>query len=346
MRNLINFIIGIVGLTVLHGCGNSSSTESATTPSGTRVPLTQVRLGYFANITHAQALVGVARGDFQKALGSVPLKTSVFNAGPAAMEALFAGELDLVYVGPGPAVNAYFKSAGKLRVVAGAAANGVVIVARKDSGVAKLEDLKGKRIATPQYGNTQDIAARAFVKNRLQDKEKKDGGTTTIETVTNAEQFGLFKQGQLDAAWAPEPWATRLIHEAGGVAIEEEKNLWDEKKFSITLIVASKEFLDKHPDVVEALLNAHTELTEFVRSSPELAAPIMNEELKKLQGKALAPEILKEALTRVDFGTDPLPATVDKMAQWYFELGFTKAKPDLKNLFDLTILNKLKAAKK
>ncbi len=307
MRKWLALSIGIIALTALHGCGNSSNAETATTPPGTRTPPTQVRLGYFANITHAQALVGVARGDFQKAVGSVPLKTSVFNAGPAAMEALFAGELDLVYVGPGPAVNAYFKSGGKLRVVAGAAANGVAIVARQGSGIAKLEDLKGKRIATPQYGNTQDIAARAFVKNRLQDKDKKDGGTTTIETVTNAEQFGLFKQGQLDAAWAPEPWATRLIHDAGGVLIEEEKNLWDEKKFSITLIVASKKFLDEHPDVVEALLKTHAELTEFVRNSPDLAAPIINEELKKLQGKALAQEILKEALTRVDFDTDPFP---------------------------------------
>ena len=346
MRKWLALSIGIIALTVLHGCGNSSNAEMTTTPGGTPTPPAQVRLGYFANITHAQALVGVARGDFQKALGSVPLKTSVFNAGPAAMEALFAGELDLVYVGPGPAVNAYFKSGGKLRVVAGVAANGVAIVARQGSGIAKLEDLKGKRIATPQYGNTQDIAARAFVKNQLQDKDKKDGGTTTIETVTNAEQFGLFKQGQLDAAWAPEPWATRLIHDAGGVLVEEEKNLWEEKKFSITLIVASKKFLDEHPDVVEALLKTHAELTEFVRNSPDLAAPIMNEELKKLQGKALAPEILKEALTRVDFDTDPLPSTVEKMAQWYFELGFTNKKPDVKDLFDLTILNKLKASKK
>jgi len=304
-------------------------------------------VGYFANITHAQALIGVARGDFQKAIGSATLKTSVFNAGPAAMEALFAGELDLVYVGPGPAVNAYVKSGGKvLRVISGAAANGVVIVARKDSGITKLEDLKGKRVATPQYGNTQDIAARAFVLHQLHDKDKKDGGTTTLETIANADQLGLFKQGQIDAAWAPEPWGTRLIKEAGGVLIDEEKNLWEGKKFSITLIVASKKFLDAHPDTVEALLKANSDLTDFVRSSPDEAATLLNSELKHLQGKALAPEILKGALSRVEFDTDPLPATVEKMAQWYSELGFTRQKADLTGFFNLTILNKLKAAKK
>ena len=287
-------------------------------------------------------MIGVARGDFQKALGSVPLKTSVFNAGPAAMEALFAGELDLVYVGPGPALNAFVKSGGKaLRVIGGAAANGVVIVARKDSGITKLEDLKGKRIATPQYGNTQDIAARAFVRNQLHDKDKKDGGTTTLETVANADQLGLFKQGQIDAAWAPEPWGTRLIKEAGGVLIEEEKNLWEGKKFNITLIVASKKFLDEHPDIVEAFLKANLELTDFVRSSPDAAAPLINAELKRLQGKAIAPEILKEALARVEFDTDPLPATVEKMAQWYAELGFTKEKASLSGMFDLSILSRL-----
>lgn len=343
MRVKCTFSLVLLLALLVPGCGGDTTAKPVT---GKHDAPTEVRLGYFANITHAQAVIGVSRGDFQKAIGSIPLKTSVFNAGPAAIEALFAGELDLVYVGPGPAVNAYFKSGGKaLRVVSGAAANGVIIVARKDSGIVKLEDIKGKRIATPQYGNTQDVAARAYVKNVLNDKDKKDGGQTTIETVTNADQFGLFKQGQIDAAWAPEPWGTRLIKEAGGVLVEEEKNLWDGKKFSITLIVASKKFLDEHPDVVESMLKANLELTEFARNSPDAAAAIINDELKKLQGKALDPAILKEALTHVEFDTDPLPATVEKMAQWYSELGFTKEKPDVRDLFDLTILNKVKAKK-
>jgi NitT/TauT family transport system substrate-binding protein len=330
-------------LAVLAGCGVPSASTSPGAP-GQPVKPAQVRLGYFANITHAQALIGVARGDFQKAIGNVPLKTAVFNAGPAAVEALFAGELDFAFVGPGPAVNAYVKSHGEaVRVVAGAAANGVSIVARKNSGITKLSDLKGTRIATPQYGNTQDISARAYLLHEFHDNAKHDGGQTEIQAIANAEQIGLFRQGQLDAAWAPEPWGTRLIHEAGGVLIAEEKDLWPEKRFAITLVLVSKKFLDEHPDLVEAILRAHLQVTEFVRASPDAASRIINDELKRLLGKPLAPEVLKESLARVEFTADPIESSVATFAGWSFELGFSKQKPDLKGLFDLTILKKIQA---
>ncbi len=341
VKTIFHIFLTIAVVIVLNGCG--SGVAGLGTSESRRAP-TEVRLGYFANITHAQALIGVARGDFQKALGPIPLKTFVFNAGPAAIEAMFAGELDVVYVGPGPALNGFVKSGGKiLRVVSGAAANGVVIVARKGSGIVKLDDLKGKRIATPQFGNTQDVSARAFVLHQLRDKDKKDGGTTTIETVANAEQLGLFKQGQLDAAWAPEPWGTRLIRDADGVLIEEEKNLWDERKFSTTLIVASGKFIAEHPDVLEAMLKTHVEITTFLNQSPDAAAPIINTELKRIQGKAMDPDVLKEALSRVAFDTDPLPEAIDKLAGWYVELGIIKRKPDLARFVDASILNKLRA---
>ena len=216
----------------LPGCGGPVTTAPAPAPApGHKAPPAQVRLGYFANVTHAQALLGVARGDFQKALGNVPLKTMVFNAGPSAVEAFFAGELDLTYIGPSPAINAYVKSKGQaVRIISGAAANGVVIVARKDSGITRLEDLAGKRIATPQYGNTQDVSARHYVLNVLRQTLREQGGSTQIQPIANAEQLGLFKSGQLEAAWVPEPWGARLVHEAGGVIIEEEKNLWPQEE--------------------------------------------------------------------------------------------------------------------
>src|ERR1043165_280415 len=259
----------VVALVAMYGCGTSADTG----------PLKQVRLGYFANITHAQALIGVARGDFQKAIGDVPLATPVYNAGPSAVEAIYGNKLDIAYIGPGPAVNAYFNSGGKaVRVVSGSAANGVVIVVSAESGVKSLDELKGKRIATPQRSNTQDIALRAFLKHRLNDKDKNEGGTTSVETVSNPEQIGLFKQKRLDAAWAPEPWGTRLVHEAGAKILEEEKNLWPDKKFAITLVVVSKRFLDQHPDVVEAFLKAHAGITEFINKSPDEAAAIVNEQ--------------------------------------------------------------------
>jgi NitT/TauT family transport system substrate-binding protein len=351
-KSFILQIVAVLSVAILlHGCGDTPASKAPTggggsTPAPKSNSPESVRLGYFANLTHAQALIGVGRGDFQKALGSMPLKTSVFNAGPSAVEAMFAGELDLTYIGVGPSVNAYVKSKGQaVRIISGSANNGVIIVVRKDSGITKLEDLKGKRIATPQYGNTQDIAARIFVKQTLKDQVVKDGGTTDIQAVANAEQIGLFKQGQLDAAWAPEPWGTRLIHEAGATLLKEEKDLWDEKKFNITIVLASKKFIDAYPELTAAFLKAHLELTDFIAKSPEQAAPIINEELKKLQGKPMAPEILKEALARVEFTAEPSQACIDKNAEWTFALGFIKEKPDVSGILDLSILKKVQSGK-
>ncbi|HLX60462.1 MAG TPA: aliphatic sulfonate ABC transporter substrate-binding protein [Planctomycetota bacterium] len=314
------------------GCGDSSANATGIAP---------VRLGYFANMTHAQALIGVARGDFQKGLGNTPLQTSIFNAGPSAIEALSANKLDIAYIGPGPALNAFVNGKGNVRVVAGSAANGVGIVVAAGSGIKTLNDLKGKRIATPQLANTQDIAAREFVLEQLHDKARSDGGTTEIQPVANAEQVGLFKQKRLDAAWAPEPWASRLIHETGATLLEEEKNLWPEKKFAITLVVVSKRFLDAHPEQVEAFLKAHAAITEFIQKSPEQAAALVNEQLNKELGKPLSSEVLKDAFARVKFTTDPLPSTIERMAQWNVDLGFLRTKPDLSGLVDLSILKKL-----
>lgn len=332
-RALVSILaISILGLT--SGCGDPAVKASAKT--------LEVRLGYFANITHAQALVGIQRGDFKNALRKdTTVKPLVFNAGPAAVEALFAGELDLAYIGPGPAINAFVKSKGKAaRILAGSAANGVVIVARKDSGITKLADLKGKHIATPQFGNTQDISARAYVIEKLNDKPKDEGGTTTIDAVANAEQLVLFKKGQLDAAWAPEPWGARLIHEAGATLLEEEKNLWEGKQFAITVLLVSQKFYDAHPAEVEALLKAHAELTDFINKSPDEAAKLINAELDKLTGKPIPPEILKEALSRTVFTTDPLESTIDRFAEWSFKTGISKSKADLKGLVDLGPLKK------
>ncbi|HYF48656.1 MAG TPA: aliphatic sulfonate ABC transporter substrate-binding protein [Planctomycetota bacterium] len=329
------------------GCGTKPSSGSAPTSGGTSESPRVLRLGYFANLTHAQALIGVSRGDFQQALGSVKLETKTFNAGPSVIEALFANQLDIAYIGPSPAVNGFIKSGGEqVRVIGGACANGVAIVVSKDSNITDMKQLAGKRIATPQYANTQDVSARHYVKTKLKEKLKEDGGATDIQPVANADQLNLFKQAQIDAAWSPEPWASRLIHEADAKLLREEKDDWESKRFISALIIVSPEFLKNHPQTVETFLRAHTKVTAYINANREEASEKINAELKNLSGKALKPEVLKDAMTRVEFTTDPLPESVKIFAQWSKELGMLKDVPDLTPLFELSIQKKIDAEAK
>ena len=209
-RSLIRVMtIALFACAILSGCRRSSA------PGGGSAKPVEVRLGYFANLTHAQVVLGISSGEFEKAIAPNHLTTKVFNAGPSLVEALFAGEIDIGYIGPGPALSAFERSKGKgIRVIAGAAANGVVIVAAPNSGINTMHDLKDKRIATPQMGNTQDISARHYMLAELHSED-----ANNVQAIPNAEQLAMMSRGQIDAAWAPEPWGARLEAEAGGKII-------------------------------------------------------------------------------------------------------------------------------
>src|SRR5215470_3778361 len=208
-----------------------------------------VRAGAFPNITHPQAMVGKANGAFEKAMGSnVKLEWKSFNAGPSAIEALFAGAIDMTYVGPNPTISGYVRSQGEaLRVVAGSASGGAALVVRADSGITKPEDFHGKRIASPQQGNTQDVALRAWLKSKGF-KTRDKGGDVEVVPIANPDQLTLFVKKELDAAWAPEPWASRLVHEAGGRIFLDERTLWPNGQFLTTELVVSTKFLQAHPE--------------------------------------------------------------------------------------------------
>ena len=308
---------------------------------------TTIRVGAFPNITHAQAMVGKANGWFDKAMGSqVKIQWTSFNAGPSAIEALFAGAIDLTYVGPNPAINGYVRSNGEaLRVVAGAASGGASLVVRNDSGISKPEDFHGKRVASPQFGNTQDVALRNWLK-RYGLKTTDKGGDVQIVPMANPDQLTLFLRKDLDAAWAPEPWATRLIHEGNGRLLVDERTLWPNGQFVIGLLVVNTKFLKAHPDLVKSWIRANVDLTDWIDGHQPEAKKLLNQQIQAETGKALPPAVLDEAFSRMQVTFDPLHNALTTAAQQAFDDGFLgRQMPDLSRLYDLSLLNQVLAEK-
>jgi len=307
-----------------------------------------VRIGAFPNITHPQAMVGKNEGWFEKALGNnVKIEWKSFNAGPSAIEALFAGALDITYIGPNPAITGYVRSNGEaLRVIAGATSGGAALVVRNDSGIQKPEDFHGKRVASPQMGNTQDVALRAWLKAHGM-KSADKGGDVMVMPMANPDQLTLFQKKELDAAWAPEPWATRLIKEGNGRLFLDERDLWPKGQFVTAHIIVSTKFLKEHPDVVKSFLRAHVELTQWIGGHLPEAKKMLNDQIQKETGKALSPALLDEAFGRLQVTYDPLRSSLLNSAHSAFEAGFLgKTMPDLSNLYDLSLLDQVLAEKK
>lgn len=316
---------------------------SAINPPRATAQTTVIRVGAFPNITHPQAMVGKANGWFEKAMGpNVKIEWKTFNAGPSAIEALFAGAIDMTYVGPNPTISGYVRSQGEaLKVVAGAASGGASLVVRNDSGISKPEDFRGKRVATPQLGNTQDVALRAWLQAHGM-KPVSKGGDVQVMPMANPDQLTLFLKKQLDAAWAPEPWATRLIREGNGRQFLDERTLWPNGQFVVTNLIVSTKLLREHQDVVKNWIRAQVELTDWIRTHQPEAKKLLNEQVQRETGKALPPEIINEALSRMEITDDPLRSSLLKSVQSAFDAGFLGAKmPDLSGLHDLTLLNQV-----
>jgi len=306
-----------------------------------------IRIGAFPNITHAQAMVGKANGWFDRALGpQVKVHWTSFNAGPSAIEALFAGAIDITYVGPNPAINGYVRSNGEaLRVVAGAASGGASLIVRNDSGIRKPEDFHGKRVAIPQFGNTQDVALRNWLKNHAL-KTNDKGGDVQIVPMANPDQLTLFLRKDLDAAWAPEPWATRLIHDGNGRLFVDERSLWPDGQFVIGLLVVNTRFLKAHPDLVKNWIRANVDLTDWINAHQSEAKKLLNEQIQRETGKALPSIVLDEAFSRMQVTYDPLHAALNTAAEQAFADGFLgRTMPDLSGLYDLALLNQVLAEK-
>jgi NitT/TauT family transport system substrate-binding protein len=316
------------------GCGGGSQAEGAK-PT--------LRLGYFPNLTHAVGLVGVANGSVAKALApTADLEVTAFSAGPQLIEALLAGEVDIAYVGPSPAVNGYVKSRGvALRVIAGASSGGALFVVRPSAGISGPADLAGKRIATPQRGGTQDVALRFMVRGAgLQTSD--EGGNVQIVPMAPADILTAFQRGDIDGAFMAEPWVTRLVQEAGAAVWFDERTRWPEGRFATTHVVVATPFLERHRDLVKAFLRAHVDATAFVSSSPVAARTMANQEIARITTAAIPEPVLVSAFGHIDFTYDPLAATVAVMADHAFQLGFLgTTPPDLRGYYALDPLNEV-----
>jgi NitT/TauT family transport system substrate-binding protein len=314
------------------GCGQSSSSGPVT-----------VRLAYFPNLTHAAALVGVERGTFQHALGSNgKLQSVIFNAGPVEITALFANQVDIGYIGPNPAITGYIQSHGQaLRIIAGASSGGAFFIIRPGANIHTPADLSGKTLADPQLGGTQDVALRYYLQQHgLQTADK--GGTVRIVPTDNSTILAEFKQGKIDGAWVPEPYATRLVDEAGGHVFVDERTLWPDGKFVTTDVIVNTRFLNAHPDLVKKFLQAHVDTVKYILGNPDAAETIVNNELKSITGKSLTAKELSQAWANFSVTYDPLASTLRESADREFALGFLgTSKPDLSSINSVGTLNEV-----
>jgi len=304
----------------------------------------QLRLGHFPNVTHAQALYGRATGSFERSVGE-PIVWTQFNAGPSAVEALFADAVDASYVGPNPAINGFIKSQGKsFVIVAGAASGGAALVVRADAGIASETDFHGKTVATPQLANTQDVAARLwFAAHGYTTREK--GGDLTILPLANPDQLLMFGKKQIDAAWTVEPWVSRLEQEGGGRVFLDEKRLWPDGRYVTALLVVRREFLASHRDVVAGLLAAHVEATLALKRDKRAAAALLAAEIARETAKPLPEAVVRSSLERIELGWDPLAAALAKAAEDAHAIGFLKERPNLTGIVDTALLDGVLAAK-
>lgn len=346
----LRLVAAALGLALLAGaCGSGDASKSAgsTTTSagaaGEKEAPTTVRLGYFPNVTHATAIVGVEKGIFQEKLGDDKLETATFNAGPAAVEAIFSGAIDATYVGPNPAINAFAKSKGEaIRIISGATSGGAALVVKPD--IAKAADLKGKKVATPQLGGTQDVALRSWLKDQGLATTPEGGGDVSVVPQENAQTLETFKSGAIVGAWVPEPWATRLVTEGGGKVLVDESSLWPNGEFVTTQLIVRTAFLKEHPQAVKRLLEGQVAANDFIAKNEAEAQSLVNQGIEKITSKRLADAVITGAWKNLRFTNDPIASSLATSAKHAEDIGLLD-KVDLKGIYDLRLLNEvLKAA--
>ncbi len=322
----------------------ASAPDGSAEAGGQIAPLedaVNVRFGVFPNITHAPGLVALADGGpLQQLLPNATITVTPFNSGTPAVEALLTDSIDITYIGPNPAINAFAKTNGEaVRVISGSTSGGAFLVVKPE--ITSAADLKGKKIATPSLGNTQDVALRSWLKEQGLATDTAGGGDVSVVPQENAQTLETFVAGTIDGAWVPEPWATRLIQDGGAKVLVDERDLWPDGKYVTTHLLVAKKFLDANPEVVKRILAANIEGVDEVNADSAAAQATVNAEIEKFTTKKLGPELLSAAWDNLTFTVDPIASSLQKSATDAQGLGLLEDPGDLSKLYDLTLLNEL-----
>ena len=320
--------------------GSTGAADAPESDDGGNEEAVTLRLGYFPNVTHAPAVYGVEEGIFEEALGDgVTLETANFSTGTEASEAFFADAIDATFIGPNPAINGYAQSNGEaLRIVSGSTSGGAALVVSKD--IESPEDLAGKKLASPSLGNTQDVALRAWLLEEGYETDTTGGGDVEIIPQENADTLTAFQAGDIDGAWVPEPWATRLVLEGGGHVLLDEAELWPDGRFVTTHLIVATEFLDEHPDVVKGLIEGLLDSIDEINADPDASKEIVNGGIEAITTSALAPETIDGAYENLTFTPDPIASSLQKSADDAEAVGLLDP-VELDGIYDLSLLNEL-----
>ena len=307
---------GIVGATLLLIVGIIVNSDETTHEN-------KIRVAYFPNINHAVPIIGMEKGTFENQIGNnTVIEPLLFDSGPQVIESIFAGSVDIAYVGPGPAINGFLKSEDhNVKILSGAASGGASFIVHPNSKIESVADFEGKRIAAPQIGNTQDISLRTYLsENGLKPAEK--GGSVIVLNISNPDIYTLFAKGDIDAAWVPEPTATILVQQLDGKRLFNEEELWPDNRFASVLLIAREEYVKQNPEIINKWLEAHKQTVDWINSNPEQTRIIFNQFMKKETGKSLPDKLVDESLSNLEITSDPIVSSVHTFAKRADSLGY------------------------
>ncbi len=306
-------IVAIIAVAVITSLGNSSDQSNQN----------KIRVAFFPSISHAVPIVGLENGIFQEEIGKeIKIETKIFDSGPQVIESIFAGSIDIAYVGPGPIINGFLKSDGNdIKILSGAASGGASFIVQPNSRLDSIENFNGKRIASPQISNSQDVSLRYYLEsNGLKPVEK--GGTVFVLNISNPDIYTLFAKGDIDGAWVSEPWATLLVEELGGVRLFNEEKLWPGEQFASVLLIARTNYIENNPEIIRNWIKSHEETASWINSNPDKSKTIFSNFLKNYMGKSLPSKIIDESFSNLEITSDPIKNSVLTFAERADSLGY------------------------